>query len=168
MGLVGALVTVSWTINFVVRGVPVAAAMSEALRLALRILTTTGSFFVAVETTSAGALAAACCKFRIPARATLSIILVVGVIPLLREEFRLIGETQRARGLELDRGPIWRRARYALARGVPLMVQTYRMAEAISLGMSLHGFDLETRRTTWREVGWFTVDSHFPVTTAGK
>jgi energy-coupling factor transport system permease protein len=168
MGLVGMLVTVSWTMNFLLRGVPFPSAVARAICLALRIVATTGSFFIAVETTSAGVLTATCSRYRIPPRATLFLVLIVGVIPLLREEFRLIGETQRARGLELDRGPIWRRALYALARGVPLMVQTYRMAEAISLGMSLHGFDLKARRTTWRDVGWLTVDSSFPAPKAAR
>ncbi len=70
-----------------------------------------------------------------------------------------IADTQRDRGLELDRGPLLRRVRFALAKGMPLMVQTYRMAEAISLALSLHGFDPNVRRTTWRNVGWLTVES---------
>jgi energy-coupling factor transport system permease protein len=159
--LVCALVTVTWTANFLIQGLPLEAAIAEALRMAFRIVATTGSFFVAVETTTAGALLAACSAARLPGMATLVLILIVGMIPLMREEYQRIADTQRARGLELDRGPILRRIRYALAKGVPLMVQTYRLAEAIALSLSLYGFDPKVRRTTWRNVGWLTVEPAF-------
>lgn len=162
IALVAALVTLSWTISFVSHGVGLGSAVSEALRLSFRLITTTGSFFVTIETTSAGALLAACGRARLPGTLTLVLVLVIGMIPLLQEEFNAIGETQRARGLELDRGPIVKRVMYALARGVPLMVQTYRMAEAISLTLSLYGFDPSIRRTTWRDVGWISIQTTFP------
>lgn len=156
--LVCGLVTLTWTVNFLVQGLPLTAALAEALRMAFRIIATTGSFFIAIETTTAGALLAACSAARLPGTATLVMILVIGMIPLLREEYQRIADTQRARGLELDRGPLLRRIRFALAKGVPLMVQTYRMAEAISLALSLHGFDPRVRRTSWRTIGWLTVE----------
>lgn len=160
--LVGALVTVSWMASFMMSGATVAQAADHALRLAFRLVITTGSFFVAVETISAGALLAACSRTRLPGTMTLVLVLVIGMIPLMREEFHNIGETQRARGLELDRGPILRRVLYALARGVPLMVQTFRTAETIALALSIYGFDPQVRRTSWRDVGWLTVQSTFP------
>jgi energy-coupling factor transport system permease protein len=163
MGLVAALVTGSWALNYLWQGSGLLPAFSNGARLALRLVATATAFFIAVESSSAGALAAACTRYRIPSRVALALVLVFGLIPLLREEFRLIGETQRARGLELDRGSLGKRALHALARGVPLLIQTYRMAEAISLGMSLHGFDLRVRRSTWRRVGWLTIDSRFPL-----
>ncbi len=163
MALVAALVTLSWTISFAWNGAPLAVAFDDALRMAFRLIATTGSFFVAVETTSAGTLLAACSRLRLPGTFTLVLVLVVGMIPLMREEFQNIGETQRARGLELDRGPILKRVLYALARGVPLMVQTYRMAEMIALALSIYGFDPRVRRTSWRNIGWLTVQTSFPL-----
>ena len=38
-------------------------------------------------------------------------------------------------------------------RGVPLLVQAIRTAHAISFSLTLYGFDLSRKRTTWREVG---------------
>jgi energy-coupling factor transport system permease protein len=162
VGLVGALVTLSWTLSFAFNGMPLISAVDAALRLAFRLIATTGSFFVAVETTSAGALLAASSRLRLPGTATLVLVLVVGMIPLMREEFQNIGETQRARGLELDRGPILKRILHALARGVPLMVQTYRMAEMIALALSIYGFDPRLQRTSWRDIGWLTIQTSFP------
>jgi energy-coupling factor transport system permease protein len=162
MALVGGLVTLSWTVSFVWNGAPLSSAIDDALRMAFRLIATTGSFFVAVETTSAGALLAASSRLRLPGTATLVLVLVVGMIPLMREEFQNIGETQRARGLELDRGPILKRILHALARGVPLMVQTYRMAEMIALALSIYGFDPRLQRTSWRDIGWLTIQTSFP------
>jgi energy-coupling factor transport system permease protein len=162
MALVGGLVTLSWTVSFVWNGAPIAAAIDDALRMAFRLIATTGSFFVAIETTSAGALLAACSRLRLPGQLTLVLVLVVGMIPLMREELQNIGETQRARGLELDRGPLTKRIVYALARGVPLMVQTYRMAEMIALALSIYGFDPKIARTSWRDIGWLTIQTKFP------
>jgi energy-coupling factor transport system permease protein len=162
MALVGGLVTLSWTVSFVWNGAPLSGAIDDALRMAFRLIATTGSFFVAIETTSAGALLAACSRLKLPGQLTLVLVLVIGMIPLMREEFQNIGETQRARGLELDRGPLTRRIVYALARGVPLMVQTYRMAEMIALALSIYGFDPKIARTTWRDIGWLTIQTQFP------
>ena len=162
MALVGGLVTLSWTLSFVWNGAPLAIAIDDALRMAFRLIATTASFFVAIETTSAGALLAACSRLKLPGQLTLVLVLVVGMIPLMREELQNIGETQRARGLELDRGPLMKRVVYALARGVPLMVQTYRMAEMIALALSIYGFDPKITRTTWRDIGWLTIQTKFP------
>ncbi|WP_024512683.1 energy-coupling factor transporter transmembrane component T [Bradyrhizobium sp. ARR65] len=164
MALVGGLVTLSWTLSFVWNGVPIATAINDALGMAFRLIATTGSFFIAIETTSAGSLLAACSRLRLPGFVTLVLVLVVGMIPLMREEFRNIGETQRARGLELDRGPLAKRIVYALGRGVPLMVQTYRMAEMIALALSIYGFDPKVARTSWRDIGWLTIQTTFPPT----
>ena len=161
MALVGGLVTLSWTLSFVWNGAPLATAIDDALRMAFRLIATTASFFVAIETTSAGALLAACSRLKLPGQLTLVLVLVVGMIPLMREELHNIGETQRARGLELDRGPLMKRIVYALARGVPLMVQTYRMAEMIALALSIYGFDPKIARTSWRDIGWLTIQTKF-------
>jgi energy-coupling factor transport system permease protein len=168
MALVGGLVTLSWTLSFIWNGVPLATAIDDALRMAFRLIATTGSFFVAIETTSAGTLLAACSRLRLPGSLTLVLVLVIGMIPLMREEFQSIGETQRARGLELDRGPLPRRILYALARGVPLMVQTFRMAETIALALSIYGFDPKMARTSWRDIGWLTIQTDFPLTNPGR
>jgi energy-coupling factor transport system permease protein len=155
--LVFSMATASWLVNFLLHGQPIGVALAQSLLLALRLIVTTTCFYIAVETTSAGALLAACSAARLPGSATLVLLLIVGMIPLLREEYHRIGDTQRIRGLDVDRGPILARVRHALARGVPLLVQSYRAAEAVSLALSLYGFDPRQKRTTWREVSWLFV-----------
>ena len=55
--------------------------------------------------------------------------------------------------MEIDDVSFVRKLRFALARGVPLLVQAIRTAHAISFSLTLYGFDLSRKRTTWREVG---------------
>jgi energy-coupling factor transport system permease protein len=85
--------------------------------------------------------------------AILVLALIFGLIPMLRDEFERIGEAQRARSMELDDAPLWTRLRYGLARGVPLLVQSIRMAQAIATSLSVYGFDPAVRRSSWRHVG---------------
>jgi energy-coupling factor transport system permease protein len=55
--------------------------------------------------------------------------------------------------MEIDDVSFPMRLRFALARGVPLLVQAIRMAHAISLSLAIYGFDTKRKRTTWRNVG---------------
>lgn len=162
--LIFIMVGATWTLNFMLQGMALEPAVMESVRMAFRLIATTGSFFIAIETTSAGALLAACAAARLNGTLTLILVLVVGMIPLIREEYGHIADTQRARGLELDKGPVFRRIRFALAKGIPLMVQTFRMAEAISLTLHLYGFDTKIRRSTWREVGLAAMETQLSPT----
>lgn len=56
--------------------------------------------------------------------------------------------------MEIDDVGLMTRLRFALARGVPLLVQAIRMAHAISFSLAIYGFDLRRKRTTWRRVGF--------------
>ncbi len=156
-----ALVTATWWINLTIQGEPAVAAWWTAVRMAARLVTTTAAFFFVMETSSAGAILAAATAARLPPMAALCLALVFGLIPMLREEFERIADAQRARGLEIDDVPLPVRLRYGLARGVPLLVQGLRMAQAISLSLAVSGFDRRGRRTTWRNVGAW-VESRLP------
>ncbi|EPX76461.1 energy-coupling factor transporter transmembrane component T family protein [Salipiger mucosus] len=155
------LVMASWLVNLSIQGVPVSEALTTGIKLASRLVTTTAAFFFIMATTSPGAILAACSAARLPPIATLTLSLLFGVIPMLQEDFARIADAQRARGMEIDEVGFLQRLRFALARGVPLLVQAIRMAHAISLTLELGGFDLGRKRTTWREVG-LLVDSPSP------
>ena len=147
------MVMASWILNLWLQGVPVFDAVPISMNMAARLLTTTAAFFFVMETSSPGAILAACSAARLPPLLTLVLSLTFGIIPMLRDEFERIGDAQRARGMEIDDVGLVTRLRFALARGVPLLVQAIRMAHAISFSLTLYGFDLGRKRTTWREVG---------------
>lgn len=147
------LVIATWVFNLAIQGQPIREALEVALGMAARLVTTTAAFYFVMETSSPGAILAAASAARMPPIVTLVLSLTFGIIPMLREDFERIADAQRARGMEIDDVPFHVRLRYALARGVPLLVQAIRMAHAISLSLSIYGFEMNRRRTTWRNVG---------------
>ena len=147
------LVVASWTVNLLIQGNGLDHAISVAIAMAARLVTTTAAFFFVMETSPPGSILAACSALRLPPVVTLVLSLTFGMIPMLREDFERIADAQRARGMEIDDVPFTTRLRFALARGVPLLVQAVRTAHAISLSLSIYGFDMKRKRTTWREVG---------------
>jgi energy-coupling factor transport system permease protein len=153
--LVSGLVILSWIMNLLIQGLTLASAFSIATGMAARLVTTTAAFFFVVETSSPGAILAASTAARLPPIVTLVLSLVFGTIPALRADLERIADAQRARGMEIDDVRFIARLRFALARGVPLLVQAVRMAHAISFSFTLYGFDLKRSRTTWRQVGLF-------------
>lgn len=151
--LLSVLVVLSWIVNLMVQGQGLAEALPIAIAMAARLVTTTAAFYFVMETSTPGSILAAASAARLPPVATLVLSLTFGIIPMLREDFERIADAQRARGMEIDAVPLPTRLRYALARGVPLLVQAIRMAHAISLSLSIYGFDMRRKRTTWRNVG---------------
>ncbi|WEX09655.1 energy-coupling factor transporter transmembrane component T [Chelativorans sp. AA-79] len=152
-GLLVLLVMTSWIANLLLQGQPLAAALPIAASMAARLLTTTAAFYFVMETSTPGSILAAASAARLPPMATLVLSLTFGVIPMLREDLERIADAQRARGMEIDDVPLPVRLRFALARGIPLLVHAIRMAHAISLSLSIYGFDMHRKRTTWRNVG---------------
>lgn len=147
------LVIASWLVNLALQGQSLTNASTIATGMAARLVTTTAAFFFVMETSSPGSILAAASAARLPPIVTLVLSLTFGIIPMLREDFERIADAQRARGMEIDDVPFVTRLRFALARGVPLLVQAIRMAHAISISLSIYGFDMKHKRTTWRNVG---------------
>jgi energy-coupling factor transport system permease protein len=143
-GLLTGLVMLSWIVNLWLQGMSANEALPVAAAMAARLVTTTAAFYFVMETSSPGSILAAASAARLPPIAT---------IPTLRDDFERIADAQRARGMEIDDVGLPAKLRFALARGVPLLVQAIRMAHAISLSLSIYGFDLRRNRTTWRNVG---------------
>ncbi|WP_176083668.1 energy-coupling factor transporter transmembrane component T [Martelella sp. HB161492] len=149
------LVEASWILNLLVQGHTPLQSLAIATGMAARLLTTTAAFFFVMETSSPGSILAAASAARLPPLATLVLSLTFGIIPMLRDDFERIADAQRARGMEIDDVGFFTRLRFALARGVPLLVQAVRMAHSISLSLAIYGFSTSHKRTTWREVGFY-------------
>lgn len=148
-----AMVMASWVVNLFFQGVGMREALPIAAGMAARLISTTAAFYFVMETSTPGSILAAASAARLPQMATLVLSLTFGIIPMLREDFERIADAQRARGMEIDNVALPTKLRFALARGVPLLVQAIRMAHAISFSLAIYGFDLKRKRTTWRNVG---------------
>lgn len=149
------LVEASWIVNLLLQDHTLLQSFIIATGMAARLVTTTAAFFFVMETSSPGSILAAASAARLPPVVTLVLSLTFGIIPMLRDDFERIADAQRARGMEIDDVSFFTRLRFALARGVPLLVQAVRMAHSISLALTLYGFDTRHKRSTWREVGFF-------------
>lgn len=147
------LVMASWIVNLALQGMAFIDILPIAGGMAARLVTTTAAFYFVMETSTPGSILAAASAARLPPMATLVLSLIFGIVPMLREDFERIADAQRARGMEIDDVSFPIRLRFALARGVPLLVQAIRMAHAISLSLAIYGFDTKRKRTTWRNVG---------------
>lgn len=159
--LLTAMVMASWLVNLFFQGVGIRDALPVAAAMAARLIATTAAFYFVMETSSPGSILAAASAARLPPIATLVLSLTFGIIPMLRDDFERIADAQRARGMEVDDVALPTKLRFALARGVPLLVQAIRMAHAISFSLAIYGFDLKRSRTTWRNVG-LMVEPRFP------
>jgi len=159
------LVMASWILNLVLQGMAFVDTLPVATGMAARLVTTTAAFYFVMETSTPGSILAAASAARLPPMVTLVLSLTFGIIPMLREDFERIADAQRARGMEIDDVSFPMRLRFALARGVPLLVQAIRMAHAISLSLAIYGFDTKRKRTTWRNVG-LLVESRLTVVPA--
>jgi energy-coupling factor transport system permease protein len=159
------LVMASWILNLVLQGMAFVDTLPVAAGMAARLVTTTAAFYFVMETSTPGSILAAASAARLPPMVTLVLSLTFGIIPMLREDFERIADAQRARGMEIDDVSFPMRLRFALARGVPLLVQAIRMAHAISLSLAIYGFDTKRKRTTWRNVG-LLVESRLTVVPA--
>ena len=162
VGLLTVLVMGSWVLNLMVQGMSLLDALPIAAGMAARLVTTTAAFYFVMETSTPGSILAAASAARLPPVATLVLSLTFGIIPMLREDFQRIADAQRARGMEIDDVSLALKLRYALARGVPLLVQAIRMAHAIAVSLSIYGFDMRHKRTTWRNVGLFVEPQLYP------
>ncbi|MCM2475397.1 energy-coupling factor transporter transmembrane protein EcfT [Rhizobium sp. CG5] len=151
--LLSGMVIVSWLVNLWLQGATTAEALPIAAGMAARLVTTTAAFFFVMETSTPGSILAAASAARLPPIVTLVLSLTFGIIPMLRDDFERIADAQRARGMEIDDVSLPTKLRFALARGIPLLVQAIRMAHAISFSLAIYGFDLKQKRTTWRIVG---------------
>ncbi|MCV3208680.1 energy-coupling factor transporter transmembrane protein EcfT [Mesorhizobium sp. YC-39] len=159
--LLTAMVMASWLVNLFFQGVSIRDALPVAAAMAARLIATTAAFYFVMETSSPGSILAAASAARLPPMVTLVLSLTFGIIPMLRDDFERIADAQRARGMEIDDVALPTKLRFALARGVPLLVQAIRMAHAISFSLAIYGFDLNRNRTTWRNVG-LMVEARFP------
>ncbi|MEZ2218888.1 energy-coupling factor transporter transmembrane protein EcfT [Rhizobium sp. RCC_161_2] len=151
--LLTGMVMLSWMINLWLQGLSTGEALSVAAAMVARLVTTTAAFYFVMETSTPGSILAAASAARLPPIATLVLSLTFGVIPMLRDDFERIADAQRSRGMEIDNVSLPTKLRFALARGIPLLVQAIRMAHAISFSLTLYGYDLKHKRTTWRHVG---------------
>lgn len=81
---------------------------------------------------------------------TFSFIMAIRFIPVVYDEFQSIYDTQRSRGLELEKGGFRNRIRNLMPILVPLLVGTIRRTYEIADAMEVRAFGASPKRTTYK------------------
>lgn len=122
-----------------------------SLRLCLILLSSLG--FVA--TMSMRDFINALNSFRFPYKMVFVLGLTMRHLHTIAEDYRAIKEAQSSRGLELDKGSLFRRIKNYVPVLIPLFVRSIENAEKLSLAMELRAFSLNRRRYLKRGVRAF-------------
>jgi len=85
-----------------------------------------------------------------PIELTFSFIMAIRFIPVIYDEFQSIYDTQRSRGLELEKGGFRSRIRNLMPILIPLLVGTIRRTYEIADAMEVRAFGASPKRTTYK------------------
>jgi len=131
--MVGLVFVISW-ISF-----DLIQASLLSLRL-FNLFTVSSIFFSAM---GADDLGAALRKMRLPFGLVFILITAMRYVPLIGQKARDIVAAQQSRGIDLR--PKIRNVHNLMALMVPLLVQSFRLADDLALAMESRGFDLKNR-----------------------
>jgi energy-coupling factor transport system permease protein len=95
---------------------------------------------VFLATTRIEAFAAALRRLGLPYTAGFVLTLAFRLVPVFVETALTVAQAQRARGYEMDRGPIWTRVRRRSRLIVPIFLSGIRNADGMALALETRGF----------------------------
>ncbi|MCF3653912.1 MAG: energy-coupling factor transporter transmembrane protein EcfT [Aigarchaeota archaeon] len=129
-------------------GINLQLGVFMSLRLFLILLTSLG--FIA--TIGMRDLVNALNSFRLPYKAVFVLGLTMRHLHTIAEDYKAIKEAQSSRGLELDKGSLFRRIKNYVPVLIPLFVRSIENAERLTLAMELRAFSLNRKRSLGREL----------------
>ena len=129
------------------------------LTAALGLLAITTVFFVFFATTAPEDLGNSLVHAGLPFAAAFVLTAALQLVPVIGRKARTVVEAQQARGIELKPG--WRALRHYPALLVPLLIQSFQMADSLAEAMEARGFGRPGRtfRRTYRmqAIDWLVV-----------
>ena len=129
-------------------GINLQLGVFMSLRLFLILLTSLG--FIA--TIGMRDLVNALNSFRFPYKAVFVLGLTMRHLHTIAEDYKAIKEAQSSRGLELDKGSLFRRIKNYVPVLIPLFVRSIENAERLTLAMELRAFSFNRKRSSGREL----------------
>lgn len=155
----------TWPLLLTVAGVMVAqllvahANLATTVGVGLRVFAVALPGVVVFATTDPTDLADALIQnVRLPARFAIGALAAFRLVPLLREEYRLLGLARRARGIDAGHNP-YRHVRLAVSVAFALLVGAVRRGTRLATAMDARGFDGHTPRTFARAQHFRTADA---------
>jgi energy-coupling factor transporter transmembrane protein EcfT len=141
--------------------------VERAIRMSLRYYTLLGSTSLILATTSYAELTTALRNFRHPRLSFLDrplevFAFVFGLafssVPFAAEEWQTLKETQRACGLDLDRGNKLQQVRCGLRMLQPLVLRIFKRIEYLFIAIIMYGYHPFKTRTHYRPLVLSRVD----------
>jgi energy-coupling factor transport system permease protein len=130
------------------------------LAMGTRMVVYLGAGLVFLATTRVEAFAAALERLGLPRTAGFVLTLAFRLVPIYVETALTVAQAQRARGYEMDRGPVWGRVRRRARLIVPIFLAGLRNADGMALALEARGFGrrvagrgrgLSEERLGWRD-----------------
>lgn len=130
----------------------------DGIGTAIRVFCLAAVWYILMFTTSQRDLVRALVKLGLRFDFGLSLAISLRFLPTFGATVESIKDAQRARGLELDKGSVARRARNYLAVLVPTTVSALRTADTLSLALQSRAYGARTDRTYLRALAMRPVD----------
>lgn len=131
-----------------------ATGFLEALTLALRLLVLFSASFLLFKNLPAEDLGAALTRMGVPSWFSFMLITALRYVPFIGERFQHIRDAQRSRGLDLRLR--WKNRTTLASLAVPLLIQSFALADDLALAIESRGFGRpgRTSRKTYRIRFW--------------
>ncbi|HDJ66525.1 MAG TPA: energy-coupling factor transporter transmembrane protein EcfT [Nitrososphaeria archaeon] len=131
---------------------PIHIILYESFAAAYRLIALLASFSIFFLTTTPEEIGMTLTKLKIPYMYVFAFISAIRFTPILAEELQTIMDSQRSRGLELDKGnPLTRLRRY-IPILVPLIVNVLRRSYELAEAMEVKCFGASKKRTYLKEL----------------
>jgi len=122
-------------------------ALFLSTSMTLRFLTLVSVFAIFFLTTSPDDFAQSMIQLRLPYDYALTFTMAMRFVPMLARETQLIMDAQKSRGLELEKGSFIQRIKNYIPILIPLIVSSFKRAEAIADAMESRAFGASKQRT---------------------
>ncbi len=122
------------------------AGKSAGMLAAIKLIGVTAVFFAFFITTAADELGNALIRWGLPFEAAFVFTAALQFVPVIGRKTRRVIEAQRCRGIPLEPG--WRAIRYWPALFIPLVLQSFQLAEEMAEAMAARGFGRPGRSFT--------------------
>ena len=129
-----------------------------SLLMALRFILLTSFFSIFFLTTNPDDFAQALLKIGVPYEYTLTFTMAIRFVPTLARDIQLIIDSQRSRGLELEKGNIITKVKNYIPILIPLMILEIRRSIMIAEALEARAFGAVKKRTFYRELHLSKID----------
>ena len=135
-----------------------ASGLELGLRYGLRITAAAFAVMVLVASTPIPRLVRGLERLGLPYPLGMTIGLAVHYMGMLGDLYSTIAEAQQARGWDLSKGGLFKRARAAIPTLIAIIIASLRLSDSLAIGLAARGFGLDRPRTHRRDIAMTRLD----------